>query len=592
MDAYGDLTVLSGYAGSPVRLPKGAEWQHGWIPSTRDVNSPEQIIGSDGRSRFRKDATYFVARASQASRLRQFGYTSVEAIGLPILYVDDTLVPTRNHDAFLAVPHHSAIEHESALAGHDGFASYLAKNVNTLGPTTVLVHGIDWKMNIQHIYERRGLSVLRGALEANKQSLDYVARLFQSFGTVLSNELASPIAYAAYFGARVAVVHEPPKVDLGLLFANNFYRNCIEGAVSKLTWESDWRLSPDLEFLLQDPTGALPAQDWARFELGARHKLAPSEVRSRFAALDAETQAQKSWRTSFGPSATITAKGAKSFGKRTVRRLVKRFRKRCRPMSVVLEIAGPGERLRNAVSFVLGTALRRKQVFMRASKSARPFWVRLDATDLLNVEQHFLRDELGELADLIQEASLIIDAGAYCGYSVLRFRDLNSRAKVVALEPVRENFRMLVKNTAGLSAVHSLNVALWVDCEGVDVHEASEGAWSATVLEEHWSSDVSPEHAQSVTWDELLEAYRSALPSTILKMDVEGAESRLFAEDGLQIVADCAACIIEVHDWYPGVAEQFFHALLEIHKKQPLEIYESGEFIIVRRQVTMTGQAV
>lgn len=589
MDAYGSLTILSQYAGAPVRLPRGAEWQHGWIPSAREIQSPEQIVGSDGRSRFRKDAMYLVARADQALRLTQFGYPTVEAIGLPILYVDNSVAPRRNEDAFLAVPHHASVEHENAHAGHDGFAAYLAKHVNTLGPTTVLVHGVDWKMNVQQVYERRGLSVIRGASEENKNSLDYVSRLFQSFGTVVSNNLGSPIAYAAYFGARVAVVHQPPHVDLEQLFSNKFYRNCIEGAAAAVTWESDWRLRRDLDFLLQDPASASQAQDWARFELGARHKLTPSEARSRFAVADVGSQCNRIWHI---PERSIIrpATRAKARGRKTIRRLRKRFRKRLGRMSVVLQIAGPGERMRNVVSLASGIALRREEVQLRASRSTRPFWVRLGATDLLNVEQHFLRDELGELADLIAGASLIIDAGAYCGYSVLRWRALNSTAQLVALEPLRKNFQMLAKNTAGMPDVHALNAALWVDREGVDIHEAREGAWSATVLAEHWSGSAHPEHAQSVTWDELTEAYRSTLPDTILKLDVEGAESRLMEEVGSQIVSDCAACIIEVHNWYPGVTEQFFRALLDIHTVHPLEIFESGEFIIVRRQVVGSGQ--
>lgn len=140
---------------------------------------------------------------------------------------------------------------------------------------------------------------------------------------------------------------------------------------------------------------------------------------------------------------------------------------------------------------------------------------------------------------------LIIDAGANIGASCVYFSTAYPQARVVAIEPERENCRMLRLNTQG---------------RRVEVHEAALGnrpgklylqdpglsSWGFRVGEAgSYPVDV-------VTVDSLLEQAGTGSMPFILKIDIEGGEQSLF-DTACPWLAQFALVIIELHDWMlPG----------------------------------------
>ena len=104
---YGAYQLAARYCGlsKPVRWFEG-EWQHGWNP-TDNVSHPEVITSTDGLSRHRRAThTFLVARDDEATALRRFGYRSVHAVGLPIVYQPKVQVD-RLPGSLLVMPVHS-----------------------------------------------------------------------------------------------------------------------------------------------------------------------------------------------------------------------------------------------------------------------------------------------------------------------------------------------------------------------------------------------------------------------------------------------------------------------------------------------------
>lgn len=585
--AYGDLRALSRYAGISVSLPKNTEWQHGWIPSSRTIDSPEQIVGSDGRSRFRKSWKYLVARHDQAEQLRAFGYPFAYAVGLPIVYVPRPDDDFRRRESLLAVPHHSSVDSVNGMVSHQDFAEYLEAQVQHFAESAVLIHAIDWTQAVQEVYERAGLRTIRGADPDDSESLTRVVSLLSTFETVVSNNLGSPIAYAAYLGAKVAVVGSPPTPDLNHLYKNVFYRNCIEGTVEAIRWEAWWRRQPELEFLLRNPMDAQTAVEWGAFEVGAQHRLEPNDVRTCFADISA-TRDRPLHGIEVSPRRLIPLPHLRHLLRRILRRIRKRAKKYFRAIQrshflTVASLASGTERLVNLWNFCLGLTGVKRVIRLSADKAAADFEVRMHSSDIDNVVQHFARDEFSELRDEISRASLILDVGAYCGYATLRMREINPTAHIVLLEPRHDHVKIALRNTEAIKNITVLHGALWISGDFVDLAETEEGGWSSTIIQAQWLNSQPVHRSPVISWSTLASSFGlNAAKRVFAKLDVEGSEAAILSHFGEDILAACDTLVIEVHDWYEGLAAQVLGTLASLRVAFEFDMSEAGEFLVLR----------
>src|SRR4051812_1083223 len=152
----------------------------------------------------------------------------------------------------------------------------------------------------------------------------------------------------------------------------------------------------------------------------------------------------------------------------------------------------------------------------------------------------------GFYAGIVQRATpLIVDAGANIGASCVYFSTAYPQARVIAIEPERENCRLLRLN-----------------CQDrrVEIHEAALGnrpgklylqdpglsSWGFRVGEAGtYPVDV-------VTVDQLLDHAAEDEAPFILKIDIEGGEQSLFDGD-CPWLARFALVVVELHDWMlPG----------------------------------------
>jgi FkbM family methyltransferase len=161
---------------------------------------------------------------------------------------------------------------------------------------------------------------------------------------------------------------------------------------------------------------------------------------------------------------------------------------------------------------------------------------------------------------------VIVDAGAYTGLSSAFFASRYPEAKIIAIEPGRESFDLLVKNTAAFPNVHPLHAALWPESGTVSLSDPGYGAWGIRVESTGDSSDrpgkaaseTAPVRAVTIT-DVMREFGLSTID--LLKVDIEGSERELFAAADPWIGSVDAICM-ELHDRFKaGCSRTFFRAV-------------------------------
>lgn len=170
---------------------------------------------------------------------------------------------------------------------------------------------------------------------------------------------------------------------------------------------------------------------------------------------------------------------------------------------------------------------------------------------------------------------VIVDAGANIGMETIRMRHFHPQARLVAIEPDRNNFDVLRMNVAGLDQVKVLPNGIWSTETGLCVlpGETNEG-FSVRPAQAGEAPDL-----DAITMNDLLEQVGGEID--ILKMDIEGSEFEVFLRN-TEWVDHVKVFIFECPDRdHPGAAAQMFRALSHL----PLDTFISGgeNLVLIRR---------
>lgn len=158
----------------------------------------------------------------------------------------------------------------------------------------------------------------------------------------------------------------------------------------------------------------------------------------------------------------------------------------------------------------------------------------------------------------VKDPKLIVDAGAYVGYSTVYFASRFPNAEVIAIEPESSNFGQLKFNSSPYKNASALNMALWPEKTHVCINNPDSQKWMARVENIRDGSDPR-QTISTITADEILSMTQKKID--IFKIDIEGGEMELFAgnTDWIDKVGMFA---IELHDWIkPGCVQSFYKGL-------------------------------
>lgn len=175
-------------------------------------------------------------------------------------------------------------------------------------------------------------------------------------------------------------------------------------------------------------------------------------------------------------------------------------------------------------------------------------------------------------------APLIIDCGANIGLASVWYANRLPRARIIAIEPDADNFAVLQKNIAPYAGqITALQGGVWPHSAHLRISNPDGGSAAFRVEE---LAVMQPGALRGYSMDELCTLASDNSP-LIVKIDIEGAQGELFAENTAW-VGRTRLLALELDDWqmpWRGTSRSFFRCL----SQYPFDYLLGGESIFCFR---------
>jgi FkbM family methyltransferase len=232
--------------------------------------------------------------------------------------------------------------------------------------------------------------------------------------------------------------------------------------------------------------------------------------------------------------------------------------------------------IKRMYSMILRKSGRYKMGTLSSKELRVPVVFRYNSSDTNVFSQLFIVDEYRPLTDL-RDVKLIVDCGAYVGFSSAYMLSRFPEASVLAVEPDPKNYELLKQNLSPYQErATTINAAVWSRKVGLKLrsgHPGEESEWVTTVRE---CRQGEPADLQAVDIETLLRlSNRDEID--IIKMDIEGAEAMVFSENFEPWIKKVRAFAIELHN--EECSKAFYRAL----GSGSFRFSHSGEIAIARR---------
>ena len=188
--------------------------------------------------------------------------------------------------------------------------------------------------------------------------------------------------------------------------------------------------------------------------------------------------------------------------------------------------------------------------------------IRPDTTDIIVFRDIFLFKWL-DLPARVQP-KVIVDVGAYAGFSPLFFNYTYPEATVLGVEAERGNFEQMAKLTENNPRITAVHQALWSEKTTMTITERYTGDWGYTIVPD--GTGATATQATKVATTTILDLMQEHNLTTIdiLKIDIEGAEKAVFEANPAAWLPQINVIMIELHDRIvPGCKAAFFAAVTE-----------------------------
>ena len=173
--------------------------------------------------------------------------------------------------------------------------------------------------------------------------------------------------------------------------------------------------------------------------------------------------------------------------------------------------------------------------------------------------------------------STIIDAGANVGYSSVLFANLWKNARIIAIEPEEDNFKMLLKNTRHYPNIECVKAAIWSKPTVLKLKNENALAFSYQYGEQT-PCEKGASEVEAFTVKEICRKF-SINRLNLLKIDIEGGELEILKNSESDWHQDADAIAIELHEWIvPGVEK------LAYEKMKDRIFSNSGEYSVFTKQ--------
>ncbi len=209
-----------------------------------------------------------------------------------------------------------------------------------------------------------------------------------------------------------------------------------------------------------------------------------------------------------------------------------------------------------------------------------PVIVRRNTSDKFVFNQIFIEEEYNIEFSIYPK--IILDAGANTGLSAIFFSKKYPLARIIAIEPEENNYRLLVENTKYYNNIICLQRAL-ADTQNQRLAVVSKGLgeWGFVTEKIENQKNIN-QQILSITVDEIVEKY-DIESIDIFKIDIEGAEKELFESNFENWLPKTQNIIIEFHDRIKtGCSDSFYKAIGNYNFKS----FAKGEnYIFVNKEI-------
>ncbi|NSW45960.1 MAG: FkbM family methyltransferase [Bacteroidales bacterium] len=200
---------------------------------------------------------------------------------------------------------------------------------------------------------------------------------------------------------------------------------------------------------------------------------------------------------------------------------------------------------------------RKKEIKFKHKEYKYPLYLRAESSDIQTFYQVLFNQEYNIKLEF--KPNVIIDLGANIGLSSVFFANKFPESKIIALEPEKNNYDMLLKNTKNYQNIVIYHNAIWHKHADLSIKDNNLGEWGYSVME---STHENQDNVKTLTMIDLINIHQIT-QIDILKIDIEGSEIELFQSNFEQWLPITKVIIIELHDWLrKGCSKQFFSTLV------------------------------
>lgn len=189
--------------------------------------------------------------------------------------------------------------------------------------------------------------------------------------------------------------------------------------------------------------------------------------------------------------------------------------------------------------------LSKKNIIKLNLKSySHPFFLRKNSSDIDVFYEVMLVMAYNFETNFETKPEIIIDCGANIGLTSIFFKNKYPDSKIIAIEPERTNFELMIQNLAPYNSIICENTGVWSKNTylKVDKQDATNWGFSFHEVEEHTENSIGALSIKSI-----MQKY-SIDTIDILKIDIEGAEKELFITEYKYWMDRTRLLIIELHD--------------------------------------------
>ncbi len=210
-----------------------------------------------------------------------------------------------------------------------------------------------------------------------------------------------------------------------------------------------------------------------------------------------------------------------------------------------------------------------------------PINLRIPSSDISTFKQVYIDKEYNFQVE--ESPTVIIDAGANIGLASIYFANTYPDAKIIAIEPERNNFEILKINSAQYSNIFPLQAALWHKNEIITLVDPGLGSWGFMTESQGDNSKNNACHpVDAITVDWIMNKY-NLKKIDILKIDIEGAEKEVFS-DTSSWMYKVDSLIVELHErMKPGCNRNFYSGTAGFDNE-----WHQGENVYLSRQKTLS----